>query len=201
MTQESYLAVTVGKPSPTAKERTAMTNADRPGTGRPQSDADLADLVRTVVDGNVYMVLGTADQDGHPWVSPVFYAAEGYRAFYWVSSPQVVHSRNLAVRPGVSIVVFDSRAPVGPGVAGAVYMAATASEVPAGDVEPALAIYPGPEARGGRRFTPADVAPPAPYRLYRAEVTEHSVVCPRPVGTPCATHGFAYDHRTQVHLY
>jgi hypothetical protein len=174
-----------------------MTNADGPATDDP---GDLADLVRRVVDDNVYMVLGTADRAGRPWVSPVFYAADAYRDFYWVSSPEVVHSRNLAVRPDVSLVVFDSRAPVGTGGAGAAYMAATASEVPAGELERALAIYPGPGGRGGREFTPADVGPSAPYRLFRAGVTEHSVVCPRPAGTPCAAHGLNYDHRTRVAL-
>jgi nitroimidazol reductase NimA-like FMN-containing flavoprotein (pyridoxamine 5'-phosphate oxidase superfamily) len=164
------------------------------------SGANLADLVRNVVDGNVYMVLGTADRVGCPWVSPLFYAAHAYRDFYWISSPDVIHSRNLAVRPEVGIVVFDSRAPVGTGGARAVYMAGTATEVPADDLDRALAIYPGPAERGGRDLASADVGQSAPYRFYCATVTEHSVVCPRPPGTPCAEHGLDYDHRTQVPL-
>ena len=55
-----------------------MTNADSPATDDPMSGGDLADIVRRVVDDNVYMVLGTADRAGRPWVSPVFYAAEAY---------------------------------------------------------------------------------------------------------------------------
>jgi Pyridoxamine 5'-phosphate oxidase len=161
---------------------------------------DLADVVRSVLDGNVYMVLATADRAGRPWVSPVFYAAAAYRDFYWISSPDVAHSRNLAVRPEVGIVVFDSRAPVGTGGDRAVYMAATAAAVPEGDLDRALAIYPGAADRGGRGLTPADLRPPAAYRLYRARVTEHSVICPRPAGTPCAEHGLDYDHRTPVHI-
>jgi hypothetical protein len=164
------------------------------------SGADLADIVRKVVDDNVYMVLGTADRVGRPWVSPVFYAADAYRDFYWISSPEVVHSRNLVTRPEVSIVVFDSRAPVGTGGARAVYMAATATEVAAGDVDRALAVYPGVAERGGRELGATDLGPPAPYRLYCASVTDYSVVCPRPAGTPCAEHGLDYDHRTRVHL-
>src|SRR5215216_1335746 len=61
------------------------------------------------------MTLGTADGDGRPWVSPVYYAPEGYAGFYWVSSPEATHSRNIATRPEVSIVIFDSRAPIGSG--------------------------------------------------------------------------------------
>jgi Pyridoxamine 5'-phosphate oxidase len=177
-----------------------MTDADWGASNDLMRGADLADIVTKVVDDNVYMVVGTADRAGRPWVSPVFYAAEAYRDFYWISSPEVIHSRNLVVRPEVSIVVFDSRAPVGMGGARAVYMAATATEVPADDLDRALAIYPGAADRGGRGLTPADLRPPAAYRLYRARVTEHSVICPRPAGTPCAEHGLDYDHRTPVHI-
>jgi hypothetical protein len=177
-----------------------MTNADCRATDDRVSGGNVADIVRKVVDDNVYMVLGTADRAGRPWVSPVFYAAEAYRDFYWISSPEVIHSRNLAVRPEVSIVVFDSRAPVGMGGARAVYMAATAIEVPADDLDRALAIYPGIAERGGRELAATDLGPPAPYRLYRASATDHSIICPRPAGTPCAEHGLDYDHRTRVHL-
>jgi hypothetical protein len=164
------------------------------------SGADLVDVVRNVIDANVYMVLGTADRVGRPWVSPVFYAADAYHDFYWISSPQVIHSRNLAVRPEVGIVVFDSRSPVGAGGARAVYMAGTATEVPVDDLDRTLAIYPGPAERGGRHLAPTDLGQSAAYRLYCATATEHSVVCPRPPGTPCAEHGLDYDHRTQVRL-
>jgi Pyridoxamine 5'-phosphate oxidase len=162
--------------------------------------ADLAGLVRRVLDGNVYMVLATADADGHPWASPVFYAADGHRDLYWMSAPDVTHSRNIAVRPEVSIVVFDSRAPVGTGDASAVYMSATAREVPAGELDRPTGVYRTFAERGGRQLAPADLTPPAPYRLYRATVTGHSVVCPRSPGTLCAAHGLNYDHRTPVPL-
>jgi Pyridoxamine 5'-phosphate oxidase len=178
-----------------------MTGAERPATEQaPVSGADVQDVVRNIVDDNVYMVLGTADEAGRPWVSPVFYAAHACRDFYWISSPEVTHSRNLARRPQVSIVIFDSRAPVGTGGSQAVYMAATAAEVHEDDLDRGLAVYTGFADRGGRELTPADLRSPAPYRLYRATVTEHSVLCHRAAGFPCADHGFDYDHRKQVHL-
>jgi nitroimidazol reductase NimA-like FMN-containing flavoprotein (pyridoxamine 5'-phosphate oxidase superfamily) len=164
------------------------------------TDIDLEALVRRVVDDNVYMVLGTADAAGRPWASPVFYAADGHRDLYWISSPEVTHSRNIAVRPDVGIVVFDSRAPVGTGDETAVYMTATAAEVPADALDTAPAVCQAFAERGGRALTAADLTPPAPYRLYRATVSEHSVVCPRQAGTLCAAHGLDYDHRTQVRL-
>lgn len=164
------------------------------------TSTDVADMVRSIIEHNVYMVLGTADDAGRPWVSPVFYSSHACRDFFWISSPDVTHSRNLAGRPQVSIVVFDSRAPVGMGGSSAVYMAGSAGAVPEHDVDRSLADHADFARRGGRLLTPADLRPPAPYRLYRATVTEHSVLCPRPAGEPCGDHGLDYDHRTPVDL-
>ena len=165
-----------------------------------QSDDELAAVARRVIDENVYMVLGTADAAGRPWVSPVFYGVERYRDFYWVSAPDVVHSRNLAERPELSIVVFDSRAAVGTGDETAVYMAGSAAEIPPGDLEQTLATFPGFADFGGREFTAADLREPAPYRPYRATVTDHFMLCPRSAGEPCSRHGLRHDHRTRIHV-
>jgi nitroimidazol reductase NimA-like FMN-containing flavoprotein (pyridoxamine 5'-phosphate oxidase superfamily) len=165
------------------------------------SKDDLAARVHRVIDDNVYMVLGTADADGRPATAPVFFAADGARDFYWISSPDVTHSVNLARRPEVSIVLFDSRAPVGTGGESAVYMVGTAGQVPDDEIEQGLAFYPGPPERGARARTVAELQPPALYRLYRARVAEHFVLCPlEGGGVPCAEHGKAYDHRTRVEL-
>jgi hypothetical protein len=145
----------------------------------PDQQPDLDAVARAILDANHYMTLGTADADGHPWVSPVFFAAASdYRDLYWISSPEATHSRNLAVRPELSIVVFDSRAPVGTGQA--VYMAATAAELSGADLEQGLRVYPGEAGRraGARAVTSEDVLAPARYRLYRARVTSHWVLDP-----------------------
>jgi Pyridoxamine 5'-phosphate oxidase len=143
-----------------------------------EQQADLDAVARGILDSWVYMTLGTADADGRPWVSPVFFAADRYRDLYWISSPEATHSRNLAERPECSIVVFDSQAPVGTGQA--VYMAATAAEVTGADLEHALAVYPGERGlRAGARAVTADqVQAPAAYRLYRATVSQHWVLDP-----------------------
>jgi nitroimidazol reductase NimA-like FMN-containing flavoprotein (pyridoxamine 5'-phosphate oxidase superfamily) len=142
----------------------------------PQSD--LVALARKVIDQNRYMTLATADAAGRPWVSPVFYTPDRYTDFYWVSSPEARHSRNLAGRPDVSIVVFDSGAPIG--AAQAVYMSARAEEVSERDVERDLRLYNARYEAGSfaglRSFGPEQVQPPAPIRLYRATVSEHSVL-------------------------
>jgi hypothetical protein len=166
--------------------------------GGQDPKVELSVAGRRIVDEARYVVLGTADPAGQPWASPVFFAADRYAAFYWISSPHVTHSRNIAVRPAVSMVVFDSRATPGEGVA--VYMAAIAEQVADEDeVRQGLTVYPGSPDRGGWQFTVEQVMAPAKYRLYRATVVEHSMLCPRESG-PCAEHGLAYDHRTAVVL-
>ena len=139
---------------------------------------DLDAVARGILDTCVYMTLGTADADGRPWVSPVFFATDRYQDFYWISSPEATHSRNLAGRPELSIVVFDSQAPVGTGQA--VSMAATAAQVAEADLERALAVYPGQRGlrTGARAVTADQVQAPAAYRLYRATVSQHWVLDP-----------------------
>ena len=78
-------------------------------------EQDYGAIARGIVDGNLYLVLGTADEAGQPWVTPVYYASADYRDFYWVSAPDTQHSRNLAVRPQLSIVIFDSQAAINTG--------------------------------------------------------------------------------------
>ena len=148
------------------------------------------DIVRTIIDTIVYMVLGTADESGHPWTSPVYFASNGYKEFYWMSSPDVRHSRNILARPQISIVIFDSRVPVGKGQA--VYMSAVAEELVGNDLDRGLQIYNGrfqdPTAHRVSIIAPEDVRAPALYRLYRAVAQEHWVL--DPAGHP--------DHRTPI---
>lgn len=132
---------------------------------------DLAASARTIIDQNLYMTLGTADAEGRPWATPVYFAPVEYREFVWVSKPGARHSRNIAVRPEVGIVVFDSTVPISTGQG--VYVDAVVEEL---TDSPELARYldafsDSTVARGGRRFTASDVAPGARLRLYRASAT------------------------------
>jgi nitroimidazol reductase NimA-like FMN-containing flavoprotein (pyridoxamine 5'-phosphate oxidase superfamily) len=133
---------------------------------------------RAVIDSNSYMTLGTADEGGRPWVSPVWFAHSGYREFFWVSSPEAQHSRNIEARPEVSIVVFDSQVAVGSALA--VYMSARAEELSGADLERDIAFFDTASQAQGltRRWALEDMLAPAPYRLYRATVTQHWVLDP-----------------------
>lgn len=138
----------------------------------------LGEMARTVIDSNRYMALGTADSDGSPWVSPVWFATTNYRDFFWVSKPEAKHSRNLAVRGQVSIVIFDSQ--VRPGSARAVYMSAVANDLSGDDLEPGIAVFNHrSEAQGLPPWTLSDVQSPARHRLYRATALEHFVLSER----------------------
>jgi nitroimidazol reductase NimA-like FMN-containing flavoprotein (pyridoxamine 5'-phosphate oxidase superfamily) len=133
---------------------------------------DLAATAREIIDRSMYMVLGTADEAGRPWVSPVYFAAREYSDFYWVSLPDAQHSRNLAGRPEVSIVVFDSGVPIGTGQG--VYMSARAEELGGEELQRGIEVFARRnEEHGGRPWGRDDVRPPAPHRLYRATVDQH----------------------------
>ena len=139
---------------------------------------DFRDMARGVIESNRYMVLGTADEAGVPWVTPVWYAQSEYRRFIWVSSPDRRHSRNVRARPDVSIVIFDSQVPVGD--ARAVYMSARAEELSGAELEGDVALFDAAGRAQGltRRWALEDMVAPSPYRLYRATVSQHWVLDP-----------------------
>jgi uncharacterized protein YhbP (UPF0306 family) len=151
---------------------------------------DLGLIAKAIVDANLYMVLGTADEAGQPWATPIYFSHLRYREFYWISSPEVRHSRNIAIRSQVSLVIFDSQIPVGKGQA--VYMSAIAEELTGTEFDRGLNIYNGrfsnPEERGVKIIQVEDLQMTALYRLYRAIASEHWVL--DPAGRP--------DHRTPV---
>jgi nitroimidazol reductase NimA-like FMN-containing flavoprotein (pyridoxamine 5'-phosphate oxidase superfamily) len=127
----------------------------------------LAAQAREVIDTNPYLVLGTVDSDGLPRVTPVFFGVDEYRDFYWVSSPEAVHSLNVAERPAVRAVVFDSTVRVGH--ARAVYLTGRARPVP--DVElPERCRVAFRELAGARSFGPADLSGTSTMRLYLLSV-------------------------------
>ncbi|SDL20730.1 Pyridoxamine 5'-phosphate oxidase [Nonomuraea jiangxiensis] len=118
-----------------------------------------------------YLVLATADRQGRPWATPVFFAARDEDRLFWVSAPDSRHSRNLAERPDVAITVFDSHAPVGG--AEALYLEATAG--PADDPVAALAAL-NARLPAGKELTGDDLAPSGPMVAYSADVRRHFVL-------------------------
>jgi nitroimidazol reductase NimA-like FMN-containing flavoprotein (pyridoxamine 5'-phosphate oxidase superfamily) len=149
------------------------------GAGYAATMTDEPDLVataRAVVDQNRFMALGTADEGGAPWVSPVWYATADYREFLWVSDPDARHSRNIAARPQVSVVIFDSHAT---GTWTSVYMSALAEELQGRELDRGIELFSRRSIEDGfGTWGREDVQPPARRRLYRATASEHFVLGP-----------------------
>jgi len=136
------------------------------------------EIARTVLDAASYVVLATADGAGTPWASPVWFATQDYRTLYWVSHSDARHSRNIAARPRIAMVVFDSTVPIGTGQG--VYMSADAEKVtdPAAQAVGVAVVSAVSIRQGGREFTLDQVSDDARLRLYRAIVHEHSILDP-----------------------
>jgi uncharacterized protein YhbP (UPF0306 family) len=147
------------------------------------ADQEIEALARAIIDDNLYMTLGTADESGRPWASPVYYAVHEYREFIWVSRPESRHSLNIAVRPELGIVIFDSRTPINTGQG--VYMSAVAEELTGTEADRAIATFSRrSQMHGGDEWTLADVRPPAEFRPYRAAASAQSVIRPGILRTP-----------------
>jgi len=149
-----------------------------------RQEQDLDAVARSIVDTNRFMALGTADRDGTPWVSPVWYAPLSYSEYIWVSRPGTRHSRNLAERPQIAITIYDSHRP---GDWSAVYLAAIAEELEHVD-EGLEAFNRRSEAQGLRAWSRAEVAPPGGFRLYRAIATEQFVLDDHDARLPVRLH-------------
>jgi pyridoxine/pyridoxamine 5'-phosphate oxidase len=139
------------------------------------------------------MTLATADEFGRPWASPVYFAHDAYRELFWISHPGARHSRNLAERAQLTIVVFDSQLPINTGQA--VYMAGRARQVTGDEAKAGIALFSArSEEHGGTAFTKDDVAQPDGLRLYQASVVQHWILNPDPLT------GKTADKRTAVAL-
>jgi nitroimidazol reductase NimA-like FMN-containing flavoprotein (pyridoxamine 5'-phosphate oxidase superfamily) len=141
------------------------------------AEENSVEVAKAIIDDNLYMVLATADEDGNPWASPVYYATDEYRDFFWVSRPEARHSRNIGARPGraIAIVIFDSTVPAGTGRG--VYMSAVARELGDDETADGVAVFSRRSLEhGDSEWTAKDVQPPAEFRLYQATATEHFIL-------------------------
>jgi DNA-binding XRE family transcriptional regulator len=141
---------------------------------------------RAIIDTSLYLILATADGTGRPWSSPVYFAHHRYAEFLWVSAPQAAHSRNIAVRPQVGIVIFDSHAPIGAGQG--VYISAVAELVGGDDLTQGMETFSRRSlTHGGARWTVRDVHADllrqlrTEARLTQEELAEEAGLSPRSV--------------------
>jgi hypothetical protein len=133
------------------------------------TDIEPREAFERIVRAGTYMTLATADENGLPWASPVWFATADFREYFWASSPEARHSRNLAARPELAISIFDSGQ--APGTGQGVYVAAVGALVSESELDHGLAVYSAHDD-SLPAWTRADVLPPAKHRLYRAIATE-----------------------------
>jgi hypothetical protein len=142
-----------------------------------------------VLERTAYVVLGTADAAGHPWVTPVWFAHDGLGRIFWVSWPGSRHSELVAARPEIALTVFDST--VAPGEGAAFYATALARRVPDDELDDGLAVYNKvSRTQGLDGFTRERLTGSARLRLYVAEVSEAWVL----------DQDVAFDQRASVAL-
>lgn len=136
---------------------------------------DLVARAQRLLEANQYLTLATADADGRPWSSTVWYAAwqpappgdAWALELIWLSLPEALHSQNLEVRPEIGISVFDSSQPAGTG--DGLQLAARAGLVPDERLDEAVAVFSAASlAAGGGPWTRAQVTAPERPRLYVA---------------------------------
>ena len=147
--------------------------------GTTGADEDRSSIARSVIDANRFMTVATADVRGTPWATPVWFASADGRRFLWVSKPTTRHSQNIASRPEVAIVLYDSRTT--PAERQAVYIEATAREVEDDELDEGIGIFSTESASQGlAEWSRDDVTPPARFRLFEATATAMFVLADGP---------------------
>ena len=130
---------------------------------------------RDLLDATTYVVLGTADGDGNPGTTPVWFANDGLDRIYWASWPGSRHSLLIEQRPEVALTVFDSS--VAPYQAAAFYATAYARHCPEAQLDEGLEVFNRRAvSQGISTFTRERVSGQARLRLYVAAFTERWVL-------------------------
>jgi uncharacterized protein YhbP (UPF0306 family) len=130
-------------------------------------------VVDRVLNANRYLVLGTADAHGQPWVTPVFFAPLDPDRVCWVSSPDSRHSRNIASRAALAITVFDSTVEVG--LAEAAYFEADAAPLMPDESNAALQAL-NARLPKAKQLSGDDLQPIGPMVIYQAEFRHRYVL-------------------------
>jgi hypothetical protein len=128
-----------------------------------------AERARHTLERIINASVATVCVDGRPWNTPVYVAFDENLTFYWRSQVDAVHSRNIATRPDVLLVIFDSTRPDDTGQA--VYVRGRAREL-----RDAVSITAALQCLAARRNESPPIAgdfmAPHPRRVYAAVADE-----------------------------
>ncbi|MBM3210164.1 pyridoxamine 5'-phosphate oxidase family protein [Candidatus Saccharibacteria bacterium] len=120
-----------------------------------------------ILDGVRVGSLATVQQDGRPWNTPLHLAFDEENV-YWLSSPETVHSKNIAERPQISIVIWSPDK--SSGLKG-IYIQSTAQALAGEAAEAGRAVY--AEVFGG--ITPHLAA----ATVYKAKIGDKNTAASR----------------------
>ncbi|MES2409282.1 MAG: pyridoxamine 5'-phosphate oxidase family protein [Patescibacteria group bacterium] len=70
---------------------------------------------KEIIEDVIYITLATVSKEGNPWNSPVYTAYDNEYNFYWISSPDSQHSKNIEFNHKVFAVIYSSNAKEGTG--------------------------------------------------------------------------------------
>lgn len=126
---------------------------------------------RAILDHTSYVVLATADPDGRPWATPVWFAHDHLDRIYWLSWPGSRHSQLIEQRSDIALTVFDSTATPHEGTA--FYATAHARRCPEDQLDAGLVVVNRRSLRQGMAgFKREQVTGDSRLRLYVAEIAE-----------------------------
>lgn len=126
---------------------------------------ELEKAAREIIEQILYITIATAGEDGKPWNTPVYAAYDEKYTFYWSSSPEAQHSKNITRSGNAFMMIYDSTQAEGTGLG--VYIQAHASEVH----EESEIIHALKYCYGRKHKSPksvADFVGPSPRRIYKA---------------------------------
>lgn len=73
------------------------------------------EIAKKIIEENIYMTIATSDENGIPWVAPLFYAVDDSYNFYFISQLSSLHSKHILKNPNVAFAIFDSHQKEGSG--------------------------------------------------------------------------------------
>ena len=74
----------------------------------------LAKIAKEIIDGNIYLTLATTGE-GKSWAAPLYFCKDNHYNFYFISSADCRHARELKINPNVAWAIFNSQAKEGQG--------------------------------------------------------------------------------------
>ena len=131
--------------------------------------AELTPTAQKIISGIFYMTIASADEDGSPWVSPVYFNYDEACNLYWISFKDAIHSLNVTVNKKASISIYDSTAPNWKG--DGVYLQCDVEVLEtANDIAHGIKSYYGGRhvPHGLDRKEISDYQADKPWRIYRA---------------------------------